>query len=99
MNVRLSGSWCQPRRRRPHRKMTTVSDPIHDAEAGPGIAWSTGNMAEAMPGVATPLNWSFFRLWDDAIHEAFREAGVYTAAEIAVRRTADQRFVGIFYGR
>jgi pyruvate,water dikinase len=76
-----------------------VSNPVHTAECDPRIAWTTGNMAEAMPGVSTPLNWAFFSQYDHAIHAAFAELGVYTAAEVNRPRRVEECFVGIFYGR
>lgn len=34
-------------------------DPLHDT-SGPNILWNRVNAAEAMPGVLTPLGWTFW---------------------------------------
>jgi hypothetical protein len=35
-------------------------NPIHCAACRADVAWSTINAGEAIPGVVTPLTWSFF---------------------------------------
>src|SRR5258708_4609860 len=76
-------------------------NPMH-MRSGPGIAWTTANFGEAIPGVQTPLGLSF---WVDASEQSLvrmsvdlgaygrREAGVADAGR------ADGRYMGLFYGR
>ncbi|MDQ1503334.1 MAG: rifampicin phosphotransferase [Actinomycetota bacterium] len=76
-----------------------VTDPLHD-RSGPGTFWTTVNAAEALPGVSTPLNWSWF---GDAVERAFRwtfvDMGVLHPAATMVSASVDDRLWGVFYGR
>lgn len=74
-------------------------DPIHMV-SGPGVAWSRVNLSEAMPGVLTPLGWSF---WADATEASARRIfwrlGVLPRTGLAPPTRTDDRFIGIFFGR
>ena len=74
-------------------------DPLHDV-SGPGVAWTRVNIAEGIPGVCTPLNWSW---WGPAnermIRGAYYDLGVLGAVEIPPPEDVDRRTSGIFYGR
>jgi phosphohistidine swiveling domain-containing protein len=74
-------------------------DPIHGRSA-PTSYWSTANLAEAMPGVLTPLGWS---LWGPAAElgsrDAFYRMGAIPAAERRIPARPEDRFINIFYGR
>jgi pyruvate,water dikinase len=76
-----------------------VTDPLHD-RSGPDTFWTTVNAAEALPGVSTPLNWSWF---GDAVERAFRwtfvDMGVLHPAATVVSASVDDRMWGVFYGR
>ena len=76
-----------------------VTDPLHD-RSGPDTFWSTVNAAEALPGVSTPLNWTWF---GDAVERAFRwtfvDMGVLHPAATVVSASVDDRLWGVFYGR
>ena len=76
-----------------------VTDPLHD-RSGPGTFWTTVNAAEALPGVSTPLNWSWF---GEAVERAFRwtfvDMGVLHPAATVVSASVDDRLWGVFYGR
>ena len=48
--------------------MTALDDPLHWSGPESTAAWTTVNISEALPGVPTPLTWSFFRR---GIDEAF----------------------------
>jgi len=76
-----------------------VTDPLHD-RSGPDTFWTTVNAAEALPGVSTPLNWSWF---GDAVERAFRwtfvDMGVLHPAATVVPASVDDRLWGVFYGR
>lgn len=76
-----------------------LSDPLH-WQAGPDTTWTTVNTAEAMPGVQTPLGWTF---WADplelAMRECFYDIGVLRKREIGAAEQIDARFSGIMFGR
>jgi phosphohistidine swiveling domain-containing protein len=65
----------------------------------PETAWTTVNVAEATPGVQTPLAWS---LWSTAsergIRTGFFQLGVLSRAEIEPPATVSGRIMGIFHG-
>ena len=74
-------------------------DPVHGHSA-PTSHWSTSNLAEAMPGVLTPLGWS---VWGPAselgARDAFYAMGAIPAPERAIPAAPEDRFINIFYGR
>jgi phosphohistidine swiveling domain-containing protein len=76
-----------------------VSDPTHQ-QSGPGTFWTTVNAAEALPGVSTPLNWTFF---GEPVERAFRgtfaDLGVIRERDVFVAPSVDDRLWGMFYGR
>jgi pyruvate,water dikinase len=73
-------------------------DPLHDA--GPTAAtWTTVNAAEALPGVATPLGWTwFFESCELGLRGAFADIGAIPKREVRVFPALDERFIAIFYG-
>lgn len=74
-------------------------DPLH-AFSRPDEHWTRTNVGEAMPGVLTPLGWTF---WGGNAERAFRGAiadmGVLTAAERAVPADPNTWTMRPFYGR
>jgi rifampicin phosphotransferase len=67
--------------------------------SGPRIYWTTGNVAEAAPGVHTPLGWS---IWGGLTEDALAATNVDLGARPHGYRSspnADERFGSIFYGR
>ena len=78
---------------------TPLDDPLHWS-VGPDGTWTSVNTAEAMPGVQTPLGWTF---WIDPLEVAmrgcFHDIGVLKRSEIVANPTMDERMCGIFYGR
>jgi phosphohistidine swiveling domain-containing protein len=76
-----------------------TDDPIH-WQVGPNTTWSTVNTAEAMPGVNTPLGWTW---WADALELGMRgcfcDIGVLKPSEIVASPVPEERFSVIFYGR
>jgi pyruvate,water dikinase len=74
-------------------------DPLH-RESGPKTAWTRVNIAEGIPGVSTPLSWSW---WDEAnermIRGAYYDLGVIPSVEIPDVHRVDERTSAIFYGR
>jgi pyruvate,water dikinase len=73
---------------------------LHHVSALPEAAWTRVNAAEALPGLLTPLGWTF---WDErvelALRGAFADMGVLRESEVVVAPTMDERFTAIFYGR
>lgn len=73
---------------------------LHHVSALPDAAWTRVNAAEALPGLLTPLGWTF---WDKqvelALRGAFADMGVLRRGEVVVHPTMDERFTAVFYGR
>jgi phosphohistidine swiveling domain-containing protein len=76
-----------------------LTDPTH-MDQSPGVLWTTINTAEAIPGVSTPLNWSFYR---DAIEAGIRgswvDLGVLPTSADTLPTDPGQCFTGMFFGR
>ncbi len=76
-----------------------LTDPTHQ-ENSPPVLWTTVNTAEAIPGVSTPLNWSFYR---DAIEPGIRgcwvDLGVLPRGSEAIPADIGRCFAGMFYGQ
>lgn len=83
---------------RPDQTGEDRHDPMHDA--GPTSAvWTTVNAAEAIPGVATPLGWTwFFEACELGLRGAFADIGAIPGRDVRVCPDLDDRFIGIFYG-
>jgi len=63
-------------------------------------SWSTTNLAEALPGVASPLGWSIWsRAGDLAARAPFRAMGAIPEADLAYPARSEDRVVNLFYGR
>ncbi|MBJ22064.1 MAG: hypothetical protein GY910_27850 [bacterium] len=77
----------------------TPIDPLHRV-SGSKTAWTRVNIAEGVPGVSTPLNWSW---WDEAnermIRGAYCDIGVVPRVEIPDIEQVDLRASAIFFGR
>lgn len=77
-----------------------VADPVHHADCDPDVAWTTGNAAEAFPGVFTPLCWTFVGApVDHALRAAFCEIGVFTPDEVRTPERIEDQSWTIFHGR
>ena len=76
------------------------SNAVHHVSSSESIAWTRVNAAEALPGLLTPLGWTF---WDErvelALRGAFADMGVLREAEITVPPHVDERMTAVFYGR
>lgn len=74
-------------------------DPLHCSSRSEEH-WTRTNVGEAMPGVLTPLGWTF---WGSHAERAFRgtiaDMGVLTAAERAVPASPHEWTIRPFYGR
>jgi phosphohistidine swiveling domain-containing protein len=80
--------------------MTNVGgDPLQSHTAA-STWWTTTNLNEAIPGVATPLTWTFWYLPTERnIRRVFHRFGVLGRRERAVPEAIDNRFVAVFCGR
>jgi len=82
-----------------HAPLVDEWDNLHRASA-PDVYWSTSNFGEAVPGVSTPLSWSF---WGPALETAMRggvyEIGGLDATERALPVARADWFAGAFFGR
>ena len=74
-------------------------DPLHRV-SGSGTTWTRVNMAEAVPGVQTPLSWSFTDdSLDHSMRQGFRTLGVIPQRAAPPATEVDERLVTICYGR
>ncbi len=72
---------------------------MHSSSAAETL-WTTVNVSEALPGVATPMGWS---VWgpalDGGVRGTFAAFGVLTPHEAAGPHGEHDRLISIFYGR
>jgi phosphohistidine swiveling domain-containing protein len=74
-------------------------DPLHE-QSGPTTFWSTVNLAEAIPGVPTPMSWSIFSIGNEvSVPHAYHRLGVLPRRLTGRADSVDDRFAAIFYGR
>jgi phosphohistidine swiveling domain-containing protein len=75
------------------------SGPLH-SESRPNSFWSTTNVGEAMPGIATPLGWS---LWGPAVdlgvRDCFARMGALPRSEVRAQSDPNDAVAAVFYGR
>lgn len=80
--------------------MVTATSGLLNRRSAPDSIWSTANVAEAMPGVMTPLSWSVFGpAVELGTRAAFRSVGVLTEDEAALPADETTWFLGVFAGR
>lgn len=74
-------------------------DPLHEPSP-PGRTWVSTNIAEALPGVPTPLSWTF---WREPLNRSgwftYVALGATTWAERAATEADGERLIGIAAGR
>jgi pyruvate,water dikinase len=76
------------------------TDPVDHPRCDPAVAWTSGNVAEAFPGVCTPLGFSFMHEPVElALRAAFRDIGVFTDAQVHVPARIEDQFWTVFAGR
>jgi pyruvate,water dikinase len=76
-----------------------LNDPLHGL-SDPATYWSTTNVAEAMPGVQTPLGWTVWApICELGIRTAFAATGALPRNEVRVPSRPQDRTYNIFYGR
>ncbi|MGH9040474.1 MAG: PEP-utilizing enzyme, partial [Acidimicrobiia bacterium] len=79
--------------------MTVPDNPLHH-RSRPRTAWSRVNTAEALPGVLTPLGWTFWmEPLELGMRGAFADIGVIPPSGVRVAPSDDDRYSAIFFGR
>jgi pyruvate,water dikinase len=77
-----------------------VSDPVDHPECDAAVTWTSGNVAEAFPGVCTPLGFTF--LHDPvelALRGAFHSIGAFRADDVRMPPKIEDQFWTAFEGR
>lgn len=78
----------------------TRPDPLDNSTCDPDVTWTTGNVAEAFPGVSTALGFTFIHLpMEQSFRLMFRDMGVFDAADLAVPERIEDQFWTAFAGR
>lgn len=76
-----------------------MRDPL-DNPAGPDTTWTTVNLAEAFPGVPTPLGWTWaWQPTEYGLRWTFADIGALSVRESAIPTNADDAFTTIFRGK
>jgi pyruvate,water dikinase len=75
-----------------------AANPLHGRSAA-DASWSTLNVGEAMPGVATPLSWGIWSQVEHAPRAAFHALGTLPRAQLAIPAREEDRILNLFYGR
>lgn len=82
--------------------MTTVESMLENLDTlapRPDLTWTTGNVAEAFPGVFTTLGMSFaFAPMELAFRRMFHDLGIYSATEVLVPKDVEDCFWTVFDG-
>lgn len=74
-------------------------NPLHNASKS-DESWTTTNVGEAIPGIATPLTWSIWGyVTESALRGGAAEIGALSGAERSVPCRPEDRYVRVFYGR
>jgi pyruvate,water dikinase len=77
-----------------------MTNPIHRERCPSTVAWSTINAGEAIPGVVTPLTWSFFGdATERAMKQMFCDLGVLKRSQVRAAPEPEDRLWDVFYGR
>lgn len=78
--------------------MSGMQDPLHE-ESDPDTWWTTVNVAEAIPGVPTPLGWTFWtQSMEYATQWSFHDIGVLPRRSIDLTPPMRDRFAAVFHG-
>ena len=78
----------------------TRPDPLDNSACDPAVTWTTGNVAEAFPGVSTALGFTFIHLpMEQSFRLMFRDMGVFDASDLAVPERIEDQFWTAFAGR
>ena len=78
--------------------MEGLTDPLHSSIAG-DVEWTTVNVGEVLPGVPTPLTWTFLRdTCELGIRRAYRDLGVSGRRAPLLPATPNDKSWEIFFG-
>ncbi len=81
------------------RAWVVGDDPLHQGCAAP-VTWTTVNLAEAFPGVPTPLTWTVVGpVFEAMARGGWVMIGVMPRSYAAVPPAAEDRLMTIFHGR
>jgi pyruvate,water dikinase len=73
---------------------------VLDADWDPAAWWTTTNFGEAVPGVLTAMNWSFWsEVGERAVRRVFASIGTLDESEVEVPDDPAGHVLGIFHGR
>ena len=76
-----------------------ADDPVH-FECTEPVAWTLVNFSEAVPGIVTPLGWTFWHPpFERGCRQAFFELGAYPRSRVVPDPPAHQRNSAAFFGR
>lgn len=77
-----------------------MENPVHWRASDPDVMWASTNVAEAIAGVSTPLNWSLLgEPMEQAALAAFHALGAISRRELVLSNRAEDRFLLCFFGR
>lgn len=77
-----------------------VAQQLDNPEIDPALTWTTGNVAEAFPGVFTTFGYTFIEEpMEMAFRKMFVRLGVYGAGEIYLPERAEDMCMTLFDGR
>ncbi|HEV8625732.1 MAG TPA: PEP-utilizing enzyme [Acidimicrobiia bacterium] len=74
-------------------------DPLTDRSPD-GVLWSRVNTSEILPGVLTPVSWSFYgRQTETSARHGWADLGVIPRSATGYPHPVEDRFLGVFFGR
>lgn len=77
-----------------------VEETLDNTVIDPAVTWTTGNVAEAFPGVFTTLGFTFVNAAvETATRTTFKNLGVLTAKQVCVPDQPEDMFWTLFAGR
>src|SRR4051794_37925775 len=77
-----------------------TNDPVDHPHCDPSVTWTSGNVAEAFPGVCTPLGFTFLHEPVElALRGAFQSIGAFRAGDVRVPARIEDQFWTAFNGR
>lgn len=79
---------------------SSLPDGLDHTTCDPSVTWTTGNVAEAFPGVFTTLGFTFtHEPVELALRKMFHRLGALSTAEIRVPDRIEEQFWSVFAGR
>ncbi|MGW4370628.1 PEP-utilizing enzyme [Nocardia takedensis] len=79
---------------------TSVEETLDNSDIDPALTWTTGNVAEAFPGVFTTLGFTYMsEPMELAFRKMFFSLGVYTRQQVYLPDQVEDMFWTLFAGR